>query len=295
MAAEYARPRATLLVTDLDNTLWDWFKAWHASFSALLFRVCEMSGIPQRQLESEIQAVHRRRGTSEYAYLLNELPSLRDKHTKTKPSVVYDDAIHAFNRARQRNTNLYPGVETTLHELQRRNIPVVAYTESISYWSEWRIKQTRLDGVIKVLYSSPDHDFPTGITPESLRTRPASWYGLRETVHKRVPPGVLKPNTEVLRSILEDFSAIPKETVYVGDSLMKDVAMAQEVGVQDVHALYGVVQHHDGYDLLRRVSHWTDADIRREKELSSRSSVCASYTLTKDFSELLTMFEFRGH
>ncbi len=29
------RPRR-LLITDLDNTLWDWFEAWYESFSALL-------------------------------------------------------------------------------------------------------------------------------------------------------------------------------------------------------------------------------------------------------------------
>ena len=29
------RPRR-LLVTDLDNTLWDWFEAWYQSFSALV-------------------------------------------------------------------------------------------------------------------------------------------------------------------------------------------------------------------------------------------------------------------
>jgi phosphoglycolate phosphatase len=292
VAAVHSRPRVTLLVTDLDNTLWDWFEAWHAAFSAMLDRLCELSNVPRDQLEREIQIVHRRRGTSEYAYLLNELPSLLEKNPGARPSEVYDDAIHAFNRERLRHTRLYPGVETTLRELKRRNTPVVAYTESIAYWSEWRIKQTGIDGLIQVLYSSPDHDFPAGISAKSLRTRPASWYGLQKTVHKHVPPGILKPHTGVLRSILKDFSTSPAEAVYVGDSLMKDVAMAQEVGVQDVHARYGVSQHRDGYDLLRRVSHWTDDDIRRERALSARPSVSPSYALTEDFSQLLTIFDF---
>ncbi|MGW0757228.1 HAD family hydrolase [Streptomyces sp. NPDC002814] len=293
MAAVQNRPSVSLLVTDLDNTLWDWFVAWYASFSAMLQRLSELSDVPQNQLEREIQAVHRRRGTSEYSYLLNELPSLLEKNPLSKPSEVYDDAIHAFNRERLRHTVLYAGVEDTLRELRRRNVPVVAYTESVSYWSEWRVKQTGLDGLIQVMYSSPDHDFPLGVNPDALRTRPPSWYGLRRTVHKHVPPGIVKPNTNVLRSILADFSVEPREVVYVGDSLMKDVVMAQELGVHDVHAQYGVSQHREGYELLRRVSHWTEDDIQREKALSSRPSVTPSHVLAESFSQLFTIFDFK--
>ncbi|MEW1578917.1 HAD family hydrolase [Streptomyces microflavus] len=285
-------PRVSLLVTDLDNTLWDWFEAWHSSFSAMLRRLSQLSEVPQRQLEREIQMVHRRRGTSEYSYLLNELPSLLRRNPHSQPLKVYDDAIHVLNRERLRSTKLYSGVLATLRELRRRKIPVVAYTESVAYWSEWRIRRTGLDGLIKVMYSSPDHDFPLGVSAHDLRTQPPDTYGLKVTAHKRVPPGILKPNTDVLKSILADFSVPPKGAVYVGDSLMKDVAMAQELGVYDVYAQYGASQDREGYDLLRRVSHWTQQDIERERELSAQPTITPSYVLSEGFSQLLSMFDF---
>jgi phosphoglycolate phosphatase len=285
-------PRVSLLITDLDNTLWDWFDAWYASFSAMLHRLSELSSIPQNLLEKEIQAVHQRRGTSEYSYLLNELPSLLKKHPNEKPSEVYDEAIHVLNRERLRHTKLYIGVKETLHELRRRKVPVVAYTESVAFWSEWRIRRTGLDGLIKVMYSSPDHDFPSGVSVQQLRTLPPSAYGLRETVHKHVPPRTLKPNAQILRSILADFSASPNEAVYVGDSLMKDVVMAQELEVHDVLAQYGISHDREGYELLRRVSHWTPEDIQREKDLSVQPTVSPTYTLADGFSQLLSMFNF---
>jgi len=72
-----SRPRVTVLVTDLDNTLWDWFHAWHASFAAMLLRLSDMTGLAPSVLEGEIRRVHQLRGTTEYSLLLTELPSLR--------------------------------------------------------------------------------------------------------------------------------------------------------------------------------------------------------------------------
>ncbi len=293
MLSETPKPRVSLLVTDLDNTLWDWFHTWHTSFSALLSRLTALSGVPQEQLETEMRAVHRLRGTTAYSLLLDELPSLRERSRGRSPMQVYDEALHALNSARKHTIGLYPGVRETLHFLRDRGVPVVAYTESISFWSEWRMRNTGLDGLIDVMYSSPDHDFPRGTSPEDLRMYPNSEYDLKKTEHRQVPRGLLKPNKEVLRRILDDFPVGPHATVYIGDSLMKDVAMAQDFGVHDVHAAYGVSHDHEGYELLRRVSHWTQEDIEREKTLAERPEVVPTRVARQGFAELLDMFDFR--
>lgn len=281
-----------LLVTDLDNTLWDWFAAWYGSFSAMLTKLAELSGVAQDVLESEIHAVHQQRGTSEYTYLLNELPSLRVSADGREPMAVYDEAIHVQNSQRKRVTKLYPGVRETLVALRGRGVCVVAYTESLAYWTEWRIRHTGLDGLIDALYSSPDHDLPDGVSFDALRTQSAAAYGLRKTEHRHVPQGVLKPSDEILRSILKNTGCTPEETVYVGDSLMKDVAMAQSVGVWDVHAAYGQPQSRPEYDLLRRVSHWPDVDVARERDLMKTDEIKPTVTLKTGFPELLTNFDF---
>ena len=287
------KAEVSLLVTDLDNTLWDWFHAWHSSFSAMLHRLGEMSGLPESILEQEIQAVHRERGTSEYSHLLNELPSLLKLHPDREPLAVYDDAMHVLNSVRKSTTKLYPGVMATLRELRDKGVPVVAYTESVAYWTEWRIRATGIDGLIDVLYSSPDHDLPHGVTVNDLRKRPADAYGLKATTHRRVPAGIIKPSAHVLDTILSDYGIQPHQAAYVGDSLMKDVAMAQQVGALDVYARYGVAYHKHDYELLRRVSHWRQEDIDRERALAEASEITPSFTLTRGFAELLDLFEFQ--
>ncbi|SUA74422.1 phosphoglycolate phosphatase [Nocardia otitidiscaviarum] len=287
------RPQVALLVTDLDNTLWDWFGAWHASFSAMLSNLSAMSGVPQNRLEDEIRTVHRRRGTTEYSALLTELPSLQELHPNENLLEVYDSAIHVLNSERLRTTRLYPGVKETIEELRRRNVPVVAYTEAVAYWSEWRIKKTGLDGLISTLYTAPDHDLPLGLTVGDLRKLPAEDYGLKATDHRHTPKGLLKPDTRILRKIIADQQLQPDQVAYVGDSLMKDVAMAQQIGAHDVFAKYGVAQHRTDYELLRRVSHWTDDDIEREESISAGHEVHPSYTLAEGFTEILQYFDFK--
>lgn len=286
------RPRR-LLITDLDNTLWDWFGAWYESFSALLDRLVELSGVNRVLLEDEIRAVHQQRGTTEYSNLVREVPALVAAAAPRSPAEVFDAALHVQNSRRKAATRLYAGVGESLRALKAAGVGVAAYTESGAYWTEWRIRHTGLDGVIDVLYSSPDHDLAAGLDVADLRTGhydPDS-YGLRATKHFHVPyGGVLKPNQEILRIILDKQGCDPGEAAYLGDSLMKDITMAQAAGVLDIHAQYGLAQHRKEYDLLRRVTHWSDHDVARERALARPGKVTPTLVCRDRFTEILPVF-----
>jgi FMN phosphatase YigB (HAD superfamily) len=284
------RPRCSVLITDLDNTLWDWFAIWHASFSALLSGVVAKSGVPEDKLVKEIRQVHQEHRTSEYAFLLQELPSLQRLHPGQDIRAIYDDALHAHRSARKQTASLYAGVVETLTAMKQSQTLLVGYTESMAFYTSDRMRRTKLDELLDFLYSAPDHDLPEGMTPEQLRSLPPEHYELKHTQHRHTPRGELKPSPVLLKKIVEEVQADPSEVVYVGDSLMKDVAMAQDANVTDVWAKYGESHRREEYDLLRRVSHWTDADVEREKKLT-RYDVKPSYELNQ-FSELLSLFQF---
>ncbi len=285
-----------VLVTDLDNTVWDWFAAWYGSFAPMLEELVRASGVSRDILEAEIHEVHQRRGTVEYSNLLDELPSLR----KALPVVLehedravwrhYQSALDILRSGRRANTLLYPGVLDTLTRIKAAGMTVIAYTESLAYWTEWRIRHTGLDGIIDVLYSSPDHDLPLGMSTEDLRSRPDDYYGLERTQQRHVQRGVLKPNPEVLLQMLGNHGFRSSEAVYIGDSLMKDIAMAQAAGVLDVHAKFGEAQMRSEYELLRRVTHWSRQDVERERELIAMNpTILPTYTCESNYSELLVI------
>jgi phosphoglycolate phosphatase-like HAD superfamily hydrolase len=276
----------------MDNTLFDWFEVWYQSFSAMLDVVVARSGLSRQTMLLEIREVHQRRGTSEYSYLLQELPSLTALEGEIDLQEVYSEAIHAYRSARKRHLRLYPGVAETLADVKAAGASVVAYTESLGFHSRDRVKRLGLDGIIDVLYSPNDHSFPAGVSPEDLRSGTDSEYELSLTRRSHTPRGSIKPNAEVLLSILEKAGVAPHAAVYVGDSLMKDIAMAQDAGVLDVHAKYGEVQGHEGYELLRSVSHWTQEDVERELALISQPTIVPTHTLTSGFAELMDLVSF---
>jgi phosphoglycolate phosphatase-like HAD superfamily hydrolase len=281
----------TVLITDLDNTLFDWVDIWYKSFKAMLDQLVVESGVSEDLLLREFKTVHEKHGTSEYAFSIEELPSLQKKYPDEDLAKRFEGAISAYREARKASLCLYPDVRETLEVLKDKGCLLVGYTESMSFYSWYRVRNLGLDRILDYLYSPPDHELPRGASPRGIRRYPQDYYELRRTVHRHVLKGEAKPNPRVLLDIIRGIGASPSETVYVGDSLMKDVAMAGAAKVTSAWAKYGVAQHRKEYELLRKVTHWTAADVEREKNLRT-GEVKPSYTLETGFGELLTHAEF---
>jgi phosphoglycolate phosphatase len=169
---------------------------------------------------------------------------------------------------------------------------VVGYTESMAFYTTQRVRSLGLDGVLDYLYCPRDHALPRGLTRREIRRYPDEYYELKHTLQRSTPEGVLKPNKQVLLNIVREIGADPNETIYVGDNLMKDIVMAQAAKIIDVYAKYGIAQDRPGYELLRRVTHWSPSTVEVEKR-TRESDVGPSYTLNRNFGELLRLFRFK--
>jgi phosphoglycolate phosphatase-like HAD superfamily hydrolase len=278
----------SVIVTDLDNTLYDWVGVWHASFSAMLATLSNESQVPIETLEREFRSIFQKHGTSEYAFAIQELPSLHAKHPgSTDLAGVYKPAVDAYRASRRETLRPYPDVLETLETLKDKGCLLVGYTESMAFYTNDRLRRLGLDRILDYLYSPPDHELPGKLTAGQIRFYPKDHYVLRRTISRETPRGELKPNPALLLDIIKSVGATPERVVYVGDSPMKDVAMAQEAGVLDVWAKYGAAQERPEYELLRRVSHWKQEDVEREKELLKKNRVIPTCTLNASFKELL--------
>jgi FMN phosphatase YigB (HAD superfamily) len=280
--------RKSILITDVDNTLLDWQDLWFETFSAMIGKVVEISGVDRELLYAQCSVVHQKYGTSEYSRLLGELPCLQALYGEDTLRMM-QPAIDAFREARRRVLRLYPTVEDTLKTLKASGVIIAAFTESKAFYTNYRFRKLGLDGLIEYLYSPADHSMPEE-TPASRYYEPET-YQFKETIHRFTPEGEVKPNPGILLSIIADLGGTADEVVYVGDNVLKDVYMAQQAGVTDVHAIYGASQHKPEYDLLRKVTHWTPEMVERERAALRPGSITPTHVLDANFGQILPLFK----
>ena len=283
--------RKTVLITDLDNTLFDWVDLWHSCFKAMLTRIVEISGIDETILKPEIRLIHQHYGTSEYSFLIEKIPSIREKFREQNLIELFDPAIAAYRMRRREKLRLYPAVAETILKIKGAGAAIVGYTESMAFYSNNRVRRLGLDGVFDRIFSPEDHDIPAHINRDDVRKYPAAQYKFRYTRHVHTPRGSLKPGPEVLLDITRKLNVQAADCVYVGDSLHKDVAMAQDANIMDIYAQYGRAQHTAAYQLLREVTHWSNEDVEREKRITKRE-VSPGCILQDSFAQILENVEF---
>ena len=248
-------------------------------------------GVAREVLLGEIKQVHQTHSTVEYAFLIDTLPSLKGQVPRATPQKYHAEAIRAYRVARAKSLRLYPGVAETLRKLKAKGCVLIGYTESMESYSNYRMRNLGLDLLLDYLYAPADHELPDGFRREGNRKYPFPNHRLRKTKNRHTPKGETKPNPDLLLAMIDEVGGEKDSTVYIGDSLVKDVGMAQKIGVADVWAKYGVPQQREEYELLRRVTHWSDEVVHREKRASTRA-ITPNYVLQRSFAELWEMFEF---
>jgi FMN phosphatase YigB (HAD superfamily) len=255
-----------LLITDLDNTLYDWVTFFTASFRSMASELTTVLDISEEILLEEFKIVHQRYGNSEQPFAVLELPSVQRKFANLSHDEILkkiDPALHRFNSTRKRTLTLYEGVSETLSQIREAGVKIVGHTEAILANSYWRLRTLGVDGYFNRLYTLEGKD-AIHISSESR------WIDPPEGFVTVVPRDERKPNPRLLEDICRHEGAEPSSTYYLGDSLVRDVAMAKEAGVTAIWARYGTKYDPDCWTYLVRITHWTDDDVNREKSLKTK-------------------------
>jgi len=275
-----------LLITDLDNTLYDWVSFFAKAFEAMAEQLTVLLGVDRQELFEEFKAVHRKYGDSEVPFAVRDLPSVRRRFGDSwkEIKVRLDPALHAFNSARKRELRLYESVENTLEQLAGRGIPIIGYTEALPGNAFYRLERLGIRRFFRRLYAlEPAMELPLDSDREP--------FPIPEGFIETVPRSERKPNPALLVDICSREGVSLQDAWYIGDSLSRDMLMARQAGVTAVWAEYGTRYDHNLWATLVKITHWTDEDVARDAELRSQArAVQVDFTLHA-FSDLLPLVE----
>jgi FMN phosphatase YigB (HAD superfamily) len=278
-----------LVITDLDNTIYNFVDFYGPSFRAMLDALVEITGLDKSTLKASFKRVHQLHRTSEYSFAIEELDVLaaRDRALSFSEKLLkYNQAISAFRSKRAQSLRLYPGVLETLNVLRSAGKKIVAHTDAMMFYAVYRLqRQLNIGQLFDGLFAIKDHGPPPGVSEKEARSREPETYVCSVPIHRELNPSVTKPDPRVLKAILTEFSVVPHEAIYIGDSLHKDVRMAQLSGVHDVFAAYGRDYDAENWQLLVDITHWTDRDVAREKEFGA-VEILPTHTI-RSFPEVL--------
>lgn len=234
-----------LVVTDMDGTLYSWVDYIVPAVEALVESVCRATGWPRLRVVQSLKAVYAKYESNEYPFALQESSLYREfPEFGSFDKLVIDPAREAFANARRKYLRPFPGVLDTLEALQRRGLPVVALTDAPRNPAEYRVRKLGFDRSLQALYTLPGFQFPAGeggealVATRILEREARGAYRAACEVHE-LPREWEKPDPRGLLRICERYGVPPDQTLYVGDSLKKDVAVARAVGALDCWAEYG--------------------------------------------------------
>lgn len=280
-----------LLICDLDNTLYDWVGYFVRSFYAMVDEVVRITNCDRERLLDDFREVHKEHHDSEHPFALLETQTIKDLYDGASRDVIadaLDPAFYAFNSNRKHNLKLYPGVSEGLKSISDLNIPIVAHTESNLYAVTDRL--TRLD-LMKYFRRVYCKQRPNSVHPNpEAAVRFEDAFGSNKIIelshHQR------KPDSTVLEEICERENVTPEMTIYVGDSIARDMLMAKNANAFAAWAKYGSEHDKEEFKKLVRISHWTNEDVEREKRLEKRANnIKLDYVLYDSFSEILNIFD----
>jgi phosphoglycolate phosphatase-like HAD superfamily hydrolase len=284
-----SKPDIRLVITDLDNTLYDWVTFFARAFYAMVDEAVTILPVDRERLLDDLREVHIRYHNSEQPFALLETRTVQDAlsgRSRRERYEILNPAFHAFNRVRANELKLYPSVADTLGKIHASGCRIVAHTEASAANAVFRLKKLDVLKYVDRLYAI--EEFGEGHPDPS-----------RESVLADVSDRIRllraderKPDVRVVFDICKDAGISPDHALYIGDSIARDIGMAKSAGAASAWAKYGTYYDRALWRDLVRITHWTQEDVlRAQKAQNDYGNAVPDVTLER-MDELLPHFAF---
>jgi FMN phosphatase YigB (HAD superfamily) len=247
-----------LIVTDIDNTVFNWVEYYVTAFNALLDAVAESIGSTREILAGEARDVFTEHSSIEYPFVIQEMKSVKQFYGENIDSMLNGAVLNgreAFNEASSSVLRPYEGVCETFDRIKklRPGLPIVALTDAPRYVAMWKLNKLGILDYFAAVYGLADPRVPTcDVTRRVkldneilLKHLQHSNFGFKGKI-RILPDEYEKPGVRGLKTVLMDFeldepTELRQQVLWIGDNLRKDVGLGNSLGLHTAWAEYGTL------------------------------------------------------
>ncbi|MEJ2744585.1 MAG: HAD hydrolase-like protein, partial [bacterium] len=155
---------------------------------------------------------------------------------------------------------------------------------------EQRLKHLGMDKYLEALYALKSYPVPKSheIDEAIVNRIRVGYYKSRIKRVVELPLNFEKPSTMGIRKILEDERLKPDRVLIVGDSVKKDIRIAQELGIVDVWARYGTMV---APELAAKLNYYSAPEIQRRNVSQPGEATYTPTHILDRFDQIIDLIE----
>lgn len=245
------------LILDLDNTLYDFDSYFAYCASRVISLLEEGFGIPRVVILGDLHRTFQSETTIDMSLRLKDLPRLAARVHRHPQREQLAKAIDQVVQSATAELVPYPSVKRTLEWARNQDLVIVGISDAPAIRLYERLGALDLAEYFDGLYCWAG----------AKRERPAT---LPIPVLHRFAADRRKPDPRILREIVSRFKLAREQTYLVGDSIPKDIYLAEIVGVRAIWARYGLDVDPSVHAVMEELAPWQS---RRLPELDQSEEV----------------------
>jgi len=253
-----------LLITDLDNTLYNLIDYFGPSFRGMVHALSRKTKIQEEVLLVDFKKVFLKRESLEYGFSVQELDAFKSFSAEEKLSLI-KLAKGAFKRGRDKYLKPYANVKDTLDWLTQHSVIIVGVSNAPFYNAQIRLKQLHLDKYFYGLAAREDLYLPDDEYSQDINRKiSVNKYESKRIQKKwKLTKKQMKPNIYAYKKVMEDLEISPENTYVIGDSIAKDIQPAIEIGAKGIFAKYGEKNEKKNLDTVLSMTNWSKSEIEK--------------------------------
>lgn len=258
--ADGKRPEVALVVSDIDNTICDFFSMWGETTNKAFDALCALHGLTREQLEEDVvNNTPKESRMHNLPEMIAKAPLLQAKNPAEAKRFEQEHAkiIHDWQKGRD-DVGLYQGVVQMVSKIKASGAQFVLYTDGPRSAVVPRLAKYGFPPeLVDAIYCQPDldvNDKPVAIPVEGKAAEWQEAFLAKGGAFEVLEPGSHKPHPQTLDRIrkergLDDVTKM----MMVGDNLKADVGGANALGAISVWQKDGCDVKQEAIDLYYRI------------------------------------------